>query len=964
MKTILYTNILVKDNFINLNLNVGVSYHVVKNSYMKDLIDVRELTKKLLLEDYEIDDLFDVGEKDELIFLELEDYKYAECFKHVYDDVCIIKKESDLEDIIRKYLKFVEEDREVPDDIVNEDVINTESNLEKILGVSIDKVFCISIKQRRDRQIQMEKQMKMLQQSFSFVKVEKHKDPVRGCLESHKYCIQQAKNKGYKNVLILEDDAIFNMKLLQTLLSNNIDISVPKDFDMLYLGYTVNDGYKHDDFLLKILSAQCLHAYIVNEKIYDEVLDNIEKDWTTFPEWNTRNEMEKQINFDCRAVDLFYGKIINQRLKNSYGVFPILCTQQVSHSDIENKVVDYSKVMINKSVHMFSKYKYGVKKYLINLERRTDRLKKLNTHEFSTIMTGVAVYKAIDGRTFNFESIKSLFDTSNYSKSIKNPYNNHQYSPGVLGCALSHYLLWQKALEAQEDYTLILEDDITLCSKFIHKFNAVMDDLQNLEWDVVFLGFTDYKNVNDKKITDRLIKFSPDKRLNGGGTFGYVITKMGAKKLLEIAEKEKIQQAVDWFMIEQFDKLNCYKCEPELIFSPLDTDGSGDIQHVKKIEEKKEEMEEKKEGYNPPKYVPPKLTINVGDYKEVIINNSMFFMNDNKFLIKPHENDMLYYGQFVNGKLERGALQKQMVKPANLLTEPTKETIMLYSYNDVPYHFRKMAEKLTERYNVIVMSKNCYNIVLNNVNYVYMFSPDTFQKIITTLNIKKIFIKDFTYFMISEKKEDQKVFYIHDKLNLSMIYENQPLQDNGIALVKNFIDKVDEIIVFSEFEKDYIKTLTTKRLRLSSYVFNLDDEVVDFTIKENFIVSYDFEPAHTLNYFQKNYSTDYKLVLFNDNIKVSHPNVIVLPRNILLLVPYLKKSKGFITTEYRPYTHYICLLAIRYSCIVTMPLVMKELSNSKKILLGETDKEKINDFVRMNKEIYTQYSSYNKIQDL
>ena len=54
-----------------------------------------------------------------------------------------------------------------------------------------------------------------------------------GCALSHRRIIQEAKDRGLKNVLVLEDDALVNAEDLHTL--EKIE-GIKDDFDLLYLG--------------------------------------------------------------------------------------------------------------------------------------------------------------------------------------------------------------------------------------------------------------------------------------------------------------------------------------------------------------------------------------------------------------------------------------------------------------------------------------------------------------------------------------------------------------------------------------------------------------------------------------------------------------------------------------------------------------------------------------------------------
>ncbi|CAN0113145.1 unnamed protein product, partial [Discosporangium mesarthrocarpum] len=54
----------------------------------------------------------------------------------------------------------------------------------------------------------------------------------------------------------------------------------------------------------------------------------------------------------------------------------------------------------------------------------------------------------------------------------------------------------------------------------------------------------------------------------GTGAFAYVLRKKGAIRLVELALQKGIQQAVDWFMFDQFGELVCYKADPPLARTP------------------------------------------------------------------------------------------------------------------------------------------------------------------------------------------------------------------------------------------------------------------------------------------------------------------------------------------------------------------------------------------------------------
>ena len=241
---------------------------------------------------------------------------------------------------------------------------------------------------------------------------------------------------------------MFNIDGINELIEKNT-IQIPKEFDILYLGYHINNGFKFNDNVIKALSTQTTHCYVLNKRIFKYIIDNIEKKWSSIPEYFERNYLEKLINWDYRAIDLFYAKWVNHRRNNSFAVYPILGFQYPNYSDIENRMIDYQETMEKKAYKIYSqtfiKNKPCIKKtFMINLDRRRDRWNKmmnlLKNKNFDT--SKIIRFSAIDGLLYDFSHDLRLFVNTDLNI-IKNPYKSHEFRKGVLGCALSHYKIWK-----------------------------------------------------------------------------------------------------------------------------------------------------------------------------------------------------------------------------------------------------------------------------------------------------------------------------------------------------------------------------------------------------------------------------------------------------------------------------------------------------------------------------------------
>ena len=220
--------------------------------------------------------------------------------------------------------------------------------------------------------------------------------------------------------------------------------------------------------------------------------------------------------------------------------------------------------------------------YVVNLKRRQDKWEAFTEHyKDSKISFPLARHEAVDGlKTSLSSAIKRLFDPSR--SVVHNPYEDHAFRRGVLGCALSHLQLWamlELSGTAEDDVMLVLEDDAEFVPGFMEKWNVVVSAaMSDSSWDVLYLGFSDFQDLyNDVYIHKGIRAFSMLPRNHGGGTFAYMIRKKGARTLRHRAHQVGIRQPIDWFMIEAFRSgaIRAYLTDPVMIVStPVQSEGS------------------------------------------------------------------------------------------------------------------------------------------------------------------------------------------------------------------------------------------------------------------------------------------------------------------------------------------------------------------------------------------------------
>lgn len=140
-----------------------------------------------------------------------------------------------------------------------------------------------------------------------------------GCRESH---LRFLRNVSREDIFMLaEDDILFMPDALENM--NKAMRQLPEDWDMLYLGATLNKAIeRHSENLYRLKSGYTTHAIIYNPA---RVIDFI-------------------INYNpIRKIDVFFADILQEQF-NCYVTYPIVATQMPGYSDITNCFNDYSAI--------------------------------------------------------------------------------------------------------------------------------------------------------------------------------------------------------------------------------------------------------------------------------------------------------------------------------------------------------------------------------------------------------------------------------------------------------------------------------------------------------------------------------------------------------------------------------------------------------------------------------------------
>jgi len=177
---------------------------------------------------------------------------------------------------------------------------------------NIDHIFYINLDKRTDRLSEIQNELSRMNLSGERFAGIYHSPPmgILGCGKSHLQVLRMAKERGYKNVLILEDDFIFITS--KEVLEENIQklFDQKPDFDVCFLAYYLEQSEDMPDypFLLRTIEAATASAYIVNEHYYDKLIELYE--WAmplleqTQQHWIYAND---QVWKSFQRTDKWYG---------------------------------------------------------------------------------------------------------------------------------------------------------------------------------------------------------------------------------------------------------------------------------------------------------------------------------------------------------------------------------------------------------------------------------------------------------------------------------------------------------------------------------------------------------------------------------------------------------------------------------------------------------------------------------
>jgi len=145
----------------------------------------------------------------------------------------------------------------------------------------LDAILYINLDIRRERGERLEKHL--VEYGANIKKIHRIRaigdadNGHKGCSKSHKKALEFATTEGFRNILILEDDAYFacDKTTLESYLETFTEFQQTESWDVFLLGGKIYEGEKtnHKD-VTKVLRSVRSHGYITNNNYYESLIKN------------------------------------------------------------------------------------------------------------------------------------------------------------------------------------------------------------------------------------------------------------------------------------------------------------------------------------------------------------------------------------------------------------------------------------------------------------------------------------------------------------------------------------------------------------------------------------------------------------------------------------------------------------------------------------------------------------------
>ena len=214
-------------------------------------------------------------------------------------------------------------------------------------------------------------------------------------------------------------------------------------------------------------------------------------------------------------------------------------------------------------VEKFTDHNDRIGIYIINMKYRTDKKKRMEDELKKHNLDGNFI-EAIVGYDIDIDKMIE-------NKLINNKLDRN-LRRGEIGCYLSHIKVWKSFLRSNDKYALILEDDAVFIDGFKDKLRDLLKEI-TFPFDMIYLNDNCEHHFGEDCLHG--IKKSEnifDPGTVGYGLYGYLLSREGAKKLIEISLPIEIPIDDKTMQMHKEGTLDAYKLIDPYIFVASVTD--------------------------------------------------------------------------------------------------------------------------------------------------------------------------------------------------------------------------------------------------------------------------------------------------------------------------------------------------------------------------------------------------------
>lgn len=171
----------------------------------------------------------------------------------------------------------------------------------------------------------------------------------------------------------------------------------------------------------------------------------------------------------------------------------------------------------------------NMKIFVINLKSSVER-REVMGKQLNKLGLPFEIFDAVRGSALSEEEIMGYYDKDYYNT------RPDYFTPGAVGCTLSHFFIYKKMVDEKIEVALVLEDDMVLDNNLPYLLEKLSGEIRNDE--VIMLFYQSYFPINlsgssTRPLTEKynLYQVADTKGLRSTG--GYIINYEAAKSLAE-----------------------------------------------------------------------------------------------------------------------------------------------------------------------------------------------------------------------------------------------------------------------------------------------------------------------------------------------------------------------------------------------------------------------------------------------